>query len=796
MRRMHTSRSELSPILGPWATRLAALAVALLAPAALDAQRGVGARSLAPAAGPALGSGEELAASTPPQLLFPGSVHFLPISPDGIVPADVDGDGDRDLVAACDPTGGSVLALLRNRGDATFEPVQTTACPGIPDWLAGGDLDGDGAVDLVTVHGGSPSRVRVFRNLGQGTFAPPVAHDVGAASTLVDAVDLDGDGDLDLVVGSRLGAPDGELTVLFNAGDATFAPPVDHVVGAHVAFAPGDLDGDGDLDLAVLRVTGAVAVWQNDGHGGLTPSGSFPGGGGGNLAGRASRRLTSARAIATVDVDGDHDLDLAVVGGEDSPAPSVVSVLRNDGHGAFGPPRFVASLETVSWASAADLDADGASDLLLGAESGVWVLASKAGEGFAPPVLHETGSPTGSLVACDLDEDGFPDVAALSRVERVTILRSGRGLRSQLAFPADSPAGVLPVDLDGDGELELVYGKRDGGTLSVLERESDGSFAPPVTYATGQGPTYVAAGDIDGDGDQDLGVSHVMGINGASILRNFGDGSFAAPVEYAAPGMPATLALADLDGDGAPDLVIQTATTSTAGVGVLLNDGLGAFGPRVQVPTGFGTAFLALGDLDRDGDLDCAVSVQDGTLGPGVFAVLRNQGDGTLEPAVRHGAGGSSSLALGDLDGDGDVDVATTSFNGASSAYHNLGDAAFASALPLDLIRGGRVLRAADLDGDGDLELVVARDVGFPYVAVLPNGGDGTFTGQTAYFAAGTEPSTLGIGDLDGDRDLDLVTGSRPLSLPGRISVLWNRTPHPPRFVGGVQAPLRIEPAR
>jgi hypothetical protein len=271
---------------------------------------------------------------------------------DVIAREDLDGDGDLDLASANfnpDSPGdgiGTVSARL-GRGDGTFAAAQTyLAGEGGSVALEIGDLDGDGDKDLVAANRGGtqvspadctiPGSVSVFLNEGDGSFAQARDFEVGKAYQPRDLYrsDLDGDGDEDLAValGRGCGAEGtGGVAVLFNDGSGTFGAP--RVYGARAFSAGGvvahDLDADGDPDLAASDQTGdAVVVFKNAGDGTLARAGSYSvRGGGGSPTAEHPLDITKA------DLDGDGDTDIATANyGSDN-----VSVLANRGDGTFGP---------------------------------------------------------------------------------------------------------------------------------------------------------------------------------------------------------------------------------------------------------------------------------------------------------------------------------------------------------------------------------------------------------------------------------------------------------------------------
>ncbi|MEO1278176.1 MAG: FG-GAP-like repeat-containing protein, partial [Planctomycetota bacterium] len=307
-------------------------------------------------------------------------------------------------------------------------------------------------------------------------------------------------------------------------------------------------------------------------------------------------------------------------------------------------------------------------------------------------------------------------------------------------------------------------------------------FAPEVAYAGVDGLRGLAIGDLDGDGDIDVVVTNRNDLS-VSVLLNLGDGTFAPQVAYDASS-PVAVAIGDLDGDGDADLAIANDVFVAAdSLGVLLNNGDGTFATEVRYDVGVDPAAVVLGDLDGDGDLDAAVAnFGPAFFGPGSLSVLLNSGDGMFGSQVEYdaGDGGESpaSVAIGDLDGDGDTDLAVANAGGFGdgtlvSVHLNGGDGSFAPQVMYEAGDGAQSVAIGDLDGDGDADLAVANAVS-DRVSVLLNLGDGTF-GPEVPFSAGDGPRSVALSDFDGDGSLDVATANGGSFRPDGVSVLLNQ---------------------
>ena len=375
-------------------------------------------------------------------------------------------------------------------------------------------------------------------------------------------------------------------------------------------------------------------------------------------------------------------------------------------------------------------------------------------------------------------------------------------------YPAAAfPSSVAIGDLDHDGNPDLVVGGTPN-TLSVLLGYGDGTFRAKVDYHTLAGVSSVAIGDLDGDGNLDLVASNGNAtFPSVSVLLGNGDGTFRVAVNYETGAFPTFVAIGDLDGDGKPDLAVAAPGYVSTGplVSVLLGNGDGTFAAKVDYRTGPGPNSVAIGDLNGDGKPDLAVA----NRGSNTVSVLLGNGDGTFTAKVDYGTGGDPhSVAIGDLNGDGKPDLAVASSGSSTvSVLLGKGDGTFAAKADYATWCCATSVAIGDLNGDGWPDLVAA-DTSQPnyFVSVLLGYGNGTFMPRADY-TTGTEPDFVAIADLNHDGRLDLAvadyggasvsvllsiaptTAVPPAALPARFALML-AGPNPARSAVSLVAAL------
>ena len=807
---------------------------------------------------------------------FAATVNYgVGTNPNSVMMGDFDGDGDLDL--AVTNNGTNTISILQNTGGGVFATAVNYETGGVSlSYSTVGDFDGDGDLDIAAPHQTS-NNVIILKNGYQPTittFAParntntaavgaaiapvfnqtmttatasaPVMKVWGGFSGLKTAGTYSGGGgttpsfqpsvatqfrpgeqvwvtvtNAQTSLAGSVGIAARPTVYGFRAaagaGPGTFIAGSAPAVGASpFTTKAGDLDGDGDIDLAVSIFGGNnVGILMNTGTGTFAPVVNYATG-------------TQARDVEIGDFNGDGRLDLAVInyGGNN------VSVLLNTGGGVFAAAVNYGTGANPQGIAAADVDGDGDLDLLVGDGTGkVDVFLNNGNGTFAAMIAYPISTSINAVTVGDFDGDGDIDVATANYLTNFAgvILNRGDGtFGAAVNYAVGTTAYYIASgDIDGDGDIDLAVTNVGSANVSILRNNGNGTFAPAVNYGVGTNPYGVTMGDFDGDGDLDLAVMN-GGSNNVSILLNSGAGVFALSGNFPTGTNPYGLTMGDFDGDG--DLDLATANNASNNVSILFNaapmnvtNNYLPFGIPPVTPT-FNTMTAALGTnvvipfnqalsaptvnaanfkvfggftglkaatYGAAGATATVTPTQPFKSGEQVFITVTNAtssggtatrpfvmgfrtaagaGPATFFPMERYATGTNSrGVATGDFDSDGDLDLAVVNTGSSDvSILLNTGTGSFAAAVNYGVGTSPNVPLAADLNGDGLLDIVTTNNSNS--VSVLLNTGGGVFGAAATYTSSGN-PHAVQAADLDGDGDLDLAVAN-----PGtdNVSVLLN----------------------
>jgi len=689
--------------------------------------------------------------------------------PQDVTLGDIDADGDLDLLTVS--SGLNTVSVRLNNGTGTFSAGQEVAAGSAAGHLTLADVDNDGDLDLLTTNAGDGT-VSIRLNNGLGTFSGSYYVTVGGTPTSIAAADVDGDGDLDFMTANGNGtAPflTRNVSLQLNNGNGTFQPAPDLAVRSYTyGVTLADIEGDGDLDLLVAHGNG-VSVRLNNGTG--------------TFSGNQDVQVgLGPRNVAAVDLDGDGDLDLLTpnTSGND------VSVRLNQ-NATPSTPVLVASVLPARNARAVARNTDVAVSFNYAlsntavTQQALKVFSQEAGGkkagaatvsgntlNFNPNTDFKAGETVFATVKQGVLTTGSfslltPHVFQFTTATSPSAGRFGAGSEVLVSNPNSTPYSVATGDVDGDGDLDLLTANQGSNTVSVRLNNGTGTFSGTQEVAVGSAPLSLVLGDVDGDGDLDFATANGLSTasNGTvSIRLNNGNGTFSAGQEIINGvrfnGYGNGLTLNDMDGDGDLDVVTSYPLDQYSATGVTavrLNNGDGTFsGGAELVTTSPFPRDIAVGDADGDGDLDLF------TANNVNVSVRLNNGLGTFTGNQQVAVGNDPiELALGDLDGNGTLDLVTANSSNSLSIRLNTGGI-FGGTLNLGLTSPPSGVTLGDLDGDSDLDLVVVRKDANGADVYL-NNGTGSFTASQSV-GVGLAPYAVTLGDLDGDGTLDLLTAN------------------------------------
>ena len=691
--------------------------------------------------------------------------------PVDIEAGDIDGDGDNDILTVHEGANNELIWYENENAQGRFLPKKIISnLIHTPKDISLVDLDGDLDLDIVVAQTGTEHLITWFQNNGDGNFGNEIIILNSVQAVLsVNTNDLNGDGSIDIIAGLSSG---NSVIWLENDGDENFGtenflsstgvnvnwirtgdinddtfPDIIYSsqgnntvawfqndgagnFGSETLISDAitnsgsvelvDFNGDGNLDILTTSIEDENMFWfENQGSGTFLPTGEQIG------ISPNHHGLTSA---IPVDVDGDGDIDIVTTAydvNNNFPRSRIYENTNGNGNFSTGPV-FISEYFNLNHLALADFDNDNKVDFAftcaLPYRGLYWFknISTTSSVSFSEeyPIDLLIREPRATSVV-DLDNDGDNDFTvaygngqhtdALLWYENLGTNSYVINLISSVG-DSDDFDDSLPVDIDGDGDMDILTTETSGDFFLFKNTDGNGNFEKIEIYAFAD-VNHIDVGDIDNDGDMDI-----VGTNTGSGDKLFW---FENP------------------------------------------DGLGTFDYEEVIASSvigqYQNVFLR--DLDSDGNLDI-VALSDSSVD-----WYRNEdGQGTFSSkiSIHSNVGGFSNIAVIDVDNDLDDDIVYGKYQSFDSDSLNWiandGTGEFGSSIFIDIVDGGiteLTSRDFDNDGDGDIMFINYESEKCTFYLNLDGGGD--FGAATELDGTYPDYTRIKFGDLDNDGDQDLI---------------------------------------
>ncbi|HRI26526.1 MAG TPA: T9SS type A sorting domain-containing protein [Chitinophagales bacterium] len=676
--------------------------------------------------------------------------------PYGTLAADLDNDGDKDIVAMSylSTTQRKVVIFENIEGvyaDFPISPLAPTENGEVTLYLA--DLDNDNYIDLVLGFGNKIAWSKNNGNFNFGSLQVITTAITGLKSLQI--IDFDNDGDLDLLSASKL---DHKIAYYENSGNGIFT---NQIVVAEYAYyteavAALDVDNDGLTDI----ISGAASVYGLGWHKNY---------GNGIFGYRQviSATLLNPIQIVVADMNNDGILDLVVSVG------ATKYLFLRDATFSFIEPIV---LYSGGWAfTLSDFDADGNIDLLFPLTNNSLCIMRNYGYALLgePEVLVNFQYPFQSYSLEDINNNGLIDIIYTSsfssgRVEWYENIDNATFVQHILAETENILYDIFTADLDNDGDIDVLSASWGDRKIAWYENLGNGNFDKVKAITRNAwGANTVFADDLNNDGYIDV-LSASYNDDKIAWYQNEGQGIFSEQMVITGSADAASaVATADLDNDGDADVIAANYYNQLFW---FANDGAGNFTLQQTFNIATGAKKVMAADINNDGLLDL-VFASSASENAGTLGWFRNIGEGVFNTTLNPIAywAGIEDFDIADIDNDGLPDVlAVSTYYNTSGWFKNFENGVyFEERLICNCHASPICITTADFDNDGDFDVVVGTRAG-RIVSWYENDSAGNFEPADINISEIIEPKAIRVADINNDGYKDVVVG-----FSSQSQILW-----------------------
>ncbi len=677
---------------------------------------------------PALGSDPEIQWSSFNSPDTSNSFIFIETS-------DLNNDASQDILVG-QQAGGLLIWTGDSDGNwASFTPPTGSM---ISNDASIGDLDNDGKPDITIA-----TTTGLFAWTGDGTGTWTDASNglpTGDFNSIVMG-DVNNDGDLDIIAGCSASPAEKGVQVLLGDGAGNWVHGDNNIPNSFTAQGVdiGDLDNDGDLDIAASRTDG-VSTWTGDGTGSWSPS---------------NNGLPSVGSYSDVkmkDMNMDGDLDLVAT----HDAGQGVRAWSGNGLGVWTMTFNLPFTGTYNSLEVGDANIDGHIDIYAaptGTNNSIW-----SGDSQDNWFLQTGGLPAALVYSdisiADIDDDGRLDYIGVGISTGIVIWKADVDRRlnawSQLVPPSTSSLinDIEVLDVNLDGKLDLCFATDNSG-IEIWTGDGTGNWTAFSTPSFNGRFRKVRSVDLNNDGKPDIIATAAPGVKAW-----IGDG--AGGWTQKTNGLPSSgtfdgLTVADFNDDGNMD--IAAGSRGNAGITVWNGDGTGVWYITFGLPVTGSYRCLDHADVNHDGNIDLL------TVNGTIKVYLGDSNDGWTESSTGLPStnGEYRDVRLGDVNDDGNADVIVTASDGVH-IWGGLGDGTW-SYLSNPSTDNSLGLDICDFDIDGSLDIVSGSSTSSfgitPMKNVLP-----TWTYVTTGLPDGGLYGAMELADIDSDGRMDIITNN------------------------------------